>query len=89
MISHFFIKSCQVTVFVRNCPTNIAVVRPNTEWVFGQFRNFEILGFRLAPLAGTSFTAQHATWRPGSIAAPCMLLLSSVMVLALSDTVWI
>ena len=37
---HFFNeKFTIVTVLVRNCSTKLAVVRPNIESVFGQFRN--------------------------------------------------
>ena len=31
-----------MSVFVQNCPRKLAVVHPNTESVFGQFRNSEI-----------------------------------------------
>ena len=37
-----FLENLYVTVFLQNCPTKLTVVRPNTESVFGQVRNFEI-----------------------------------------------
>ena len=38
----FLLKKFQVIVFVRNCPKKLSIVCPNTDSVFGQFRNSEI-----------------------------------------------